>query len=142
MYNNFSSKKTKKVISALLASALVVTSAPITANAATAKVLGVGKTFTVKKTTKVSGLSKAEKKIVKVTVNKKKRTVTVKGIKAGKATFKIGKKAYTVKVGATSITKKSVTTSMTAGQKKTLSVNAVNGKGDTITFTSNKKGVV
>jgi len=142
MYNNFSSKKTKKVISALLASALVVTSAPITANAATAKVVGIGKTFTIKKTTKVSGLSKAEKKIVKVTVNKKKRTVTVKGLKAGKATFKIGKKAYTVMVGATSITKKTVTTNMTAGETKTLSVNAVNGKGDTIQFTSSKKGVV
>ena len=116
--------------------------APITANAATAKVVGIGKTFTIKKTTKVSGLSKAEKKIVKVTVNKKKRTVTVKGLKAGKATFKIGKKAYTVKVGATSITKKTVTTNMTAGETKTLSVNAVNGKGDTIQFTSSKKGVV
>ena len=116
--------------------------APITANAATAKVVGIGKTFTIKKTTKVSGLSKAEKKIVKVTVNKKKKTVTVTGLKAGKASFKIGKKAYTVKVGATKITKKTVTTSMTAGETKTLSVNAVNGKGDTIQFTSSKKSVV
>ena len=117
-------------------------SAPITANAATAKVLGVGKTFTVKKTTKVSGLSKAEKKIVKVTVNKKKRTVTVKGVKAGKASFKIGKKAYTVKVGATKIAKKTLKTTMTAGTSQTVSVTATAGKGDTIKFASSNKAVL
>lgn len=70
MYNNFSSKKTKKVISALLASALVVTSAPITADAATTKIVGVNKTITLVKGT-VTGLSKAEKKVVKVSKNSK-----------------------------------------------------------------------
>ena len=120
-----------------------MTSAPITADAATAsKVVGVGKTFTVKKATKVSGLSKAEKKIVKVTVNKKKRTVTVKGVKAGKATFKIGKKTYTVKVGATKITKKTLETTMTAGTSQTVSVTATGGKGDTIKFASSNKAVL
>ena len=142
MYNNFSSKKTKKVISALLASALVVTSAPITADAATTKVLGVKKTFTVKKTTKVSGLSKAEKKIVKVSVNKKKRKVTVKGVKPGKATFKIGSKTYNVKVGSTSVAVKAGKKTMTVGQYTNVKATGKNGAKDTIVFTSSNSKVV
>ena len=121
---------------------ILVTAGPITADAATAKVVGVNKTFKVTKTTKVSGLSKAEKKIVKVTVNKKKKTVTVKGLKAGKATFKIGKKTYNVKVGATKIAKKSFSTSVNVGQTKTIKAKATAGTGDKYTWKSSDKKVL
>ena len=140
MYNNFSSKKTKKVISALLASALVVTSGPITAAAATNKVVGVKKSFTVtaSATNKVTGLSKAEKKVVKVT--KKGKKFTIKGLKAGKATFKIGKKAYTVKVGATAVKAAKAKVTLTAGKSAAVKFTATAGNGDTVAFkTSNKK---
>ncbi|MBQ4530517.1 MAG: hypothetical protein IJA36_07905 [Lachnospiraceae bacterium] len=147
MYNNFSSKKTKKVISALLASALVVTAAPITADAATTKVLGVNKTFSVSKkaSAKVSGLSKAEKKIVNVTISKNKKKVTVKGKKAGSATFKVGSKSYTVRVTkVTSIKKKTFATTLTAKKNKNVSVtvNGTNVKYDKATWTSSNKNVV
>ena len=140
MYNNFSSKKTKKVISALLASALVVTSGPITADAATNKVVGVKKSFTVtaSATNRVTGLSKAEKKVVKVT--KKGKKFTIKGLKAGKATFKIGKKAYTVKVGATAVKAAKAKVTLTAGKSAAVKFTATAGNGDTVAFkTSNKK---
>ncbi|MBQ5559024.1 MAG: Ig-like domain-containing protein [Lachnospiraceae bacterium] len=139
MYNNFSSKKTKKVISALLASALVVTSAPITADAATSKVLGVKKTFTVAGT-KVTGLSKAEKKVVKVTIKNKK--VTVKGLKAGKVTFKIGKKAYTVKVGATKVALTPAATSLKVNEKTKVAIVASNGKNDKLTVKTSNNSIV
>ena len=116
--------------------------APITADAATTKVLGIKKTFTVKKTTKVSGLSKAEKKIVKVTVNKKKKTVTVKGVKPGKASFKIGSKSYTVKVGAVAIKKKSFATSLKVGTNKKVTVTSSYGAKDTLKWSSSKTSVV
>ena len=124
-----------------------MTSAPITADAATAKVVGVGKTVTYKAGATVKKVTVKNKKVVKATIAKKnKKNVTLKGLKAGKTTVtvKTSKKTVklTVKVGATSITKKTVATSMTAGQKKTLSVNAVNGKGDTIQFTSSNKSIV
>lgn len=139
MYNNFSSKKTKKVISALLASALVVTSAPITADAATSKVLGVKKTFTVAGT-KVTGLSKAEKKVVKVTIKNKK--VTVKGLKAGKVSFKIGKKAYNVKVGATKVTATAEATTLKVNDTTTVAIKATNGAKDKLTVKSSQSAVV
>lgn len=139
MYNNFSSKKTKKVISALLASALVVTSAPITADAATSKVLGVKKTFTVAGT-KVTGLSKAEKKVVKVTIKNKK--VTVKGLKAGKVSFKIGKKAYNVKVGATKVKASAAATSLKVNATTKLSIVASNGKNDKLTVKTSNDSIV
>lgn len=139
MYNNFSSKKTKKVISALLASALVVTSAPITADAATSKVLGVKKTFTVAGT-KVTGLSKTEKKVVKVTIKNKK--VTVKGLKAGKVSFKIGKKAYNVKVGATKVKASAAATSLKVNATTKLSITAVNGAKDKLKISTSDKSVV
>ena len=140
MYNNFSSKKTKKVISALLASALVVTSGPITAAAATNKVVGVKKSFTVTAfaANKVTGLSKAEKKVVKVT--KKGKKFTIKGLKAGKATFKIGKKSYIVKVGATAVKAAKAKVTLTAGKSAAVKFTATAGNGDTVAFkTSNKK---
>ena len=142
MYNNFLSKKSKKAISALLASALVITAAPISADAATNKVVGVGKstTVSVSASAKVTGLSAAEKKVVKIT--KKGKKFTIKGLKAGKATFKIGKKAFTVKVGATAVAKKTFATSLTAGTNKNVSVTAAFGKGDTLTWKSNKTTVV
>ena len=142
MYNNFLSKKSKKAISALLASVLVITAAPISADAATKKVVGVGKstTVSVSASAKVTGLSKAEKKVVKVT--KKGKKFTIKGKKAGKASFKIGKKSFNVKVGATSIKKKSFATSLTVGTNKTVKVTAANGKADTLTWKSNKTAVV
>ena len=141
MYNNFSSKKTKKVISALLASALVVTSGPITADAATNKVVGVKKSFTVtaSATNKVTGLSKAEKKVVKVT--KKGKKFTIKGLKAGKATFKIGKKAYTVKVGATAVKAAKAKVTLTAGKSAAVKFTATAGNGDTVAFTTSNKKV-
>ena len=141
MYNNFSSKKTKKVISALLASALVVTSGPITADAATAKVVGIKKTFTVSAsaTNKVTGLSKAEKKVVKVT--KKGKKFTIKGLKAGKATFKIGKKSYTVKVGATAVKTAKAKLTLTKGKAATVKFTATAGNGDTVAFASSNKNV-
>jgi hypothetical protein len=141
MYNNFSSKKTKKVISALLASALVVTSGPITADAATAKVVGIKKTFTVSAsaTNKVTGLSKAEKKVVKVT--KKGKKFTIKGLKAGKATFKIGKKSYTVKVGATTVKAAKTKLTLTKGKAATLKFTTKSGNGDTLTFKASNKNV-
>ena len=142
MYNNFLSKKSKKAISALLASALVITAAPISAEAATNKVVGVNKstTVSVSASAKVTGLSKAEKKIVKIT--KKGKKFTIKGLKAGKATFKIGKKAFTVKVGTTSIKKKTFATSLTAGTNKAVSVTAAYGKGDALTWKSSNTAVV
>ena len=141
MYNNFSSKKTKKVISALLASALVVTSGPITADAATNKVVGVKKSFTVtaSATNRVTGLSKAEKKVVKVT--KKGKKFTIKGLKAGKATFKIGKKAYTVKVGATAVKAAKAKVTLTAGKSAAVKFTATAGNGDTVAFTTSNKKV-
>ena len=141
MYNNFSSKKTKKVISALLASALVVTSGPITADAATAKVVGIKKSITVSAsaTNKVTGLSKAEKKVVKVT--KKGKKFTIKGLKAGKATFKIGKKSYTVKVGATTVKAAKTKLTLTKGKKATLKFTTKSGNGDTLTFKASNKNV-
>lgn len=142
MYNNFLSKKSKKAISALLASALVITAAPVSADAATSKVVGVGKstTVSVSASAKVTGLSSAEKKVVKVT--KKGKKFTIKGLKAGKASFKIGKKAFTVKVGTTSIKKKSFAASLTAGTNKPVSVTAAYGKGDTLTWKSSNTAVV
>ena len=123
-----------------------MTAAPITADAAAAKVVGVGKTTTYKVGATVKSVKTTNKKVVKATKSKKKGYISLKGLKAGKTTVtvKTTKKTVklTVKVGATSITKKTVATSMKAGEKKTLSVNAVNGKGDTIQFTSNKKSVV
>jgi hypothetical protein len=141
MYNNFSSKKTKKVISALLASALVVTSGPITADAATAKVVGIKKSITVSAsaTNKVTGLSKAEKKVVKVT--KKGKKFTIKGLKAGKATFKIGKKSYTVKVGATTVKAAKTKLTLTKGKAATLKFTTKSGNGDTLTFKASNKNV-
>ncbi|MBQ3784618.1 MAG: hypothetical protein II838_14475, partial [Lachnospiraceae bacterium] len=76
---------------------LVVTSAPITADAATIKTLGVGKSFTVSGK-KVTKLDSKEKKVVSVSIKSGK--VTVKGKKAGKVSFKIGNKTYNVNVGA------------------------------------------
>ena len=141
MYNNFSSKKTKKVISALLASALVVTSGPITADAATNKVVGVKKSFTVTASAanKVTGLSKAEKKVVKVT--KKGKKFTIKGLKAGKATFKIGKKSYIVKVGATAVKAAKAKVTLTAGKSAAVKFTATAGNGDTVAFTTSNKKV-
>jgi hypothetical protein len=141
MYNNFSSKKTKKVISALLASALVVTSAPITADAATTKIVGVNKTITLVKGT-VTGLSKAEKKVVKVSKNSKTKKVTVKGLKAGKVSFKIGKKAYTVKVGATKVKASAAATSLKVNATTKLSITAVNGAKDKLKISTSDKSVV
>ena len=142
MYNNFLSKKSKKAISALLASALVISAAPISADAATTKIIGVGKskTVSVSSSATVKNLSAAEKKIVKIT--KKGKKFTIKGLKPGKATFKIGKKAFTVKVGATAVAKKTFATSLTAGTNKNVSVTAAFGKGDTLTWKSNKTTVV
>lgn len=139
MYNNFSSKKTKKVISALLASALVVTSAPITADAATTKVLGVKKTFTVAGT-KVTGLSKTEKKVVKVTIKNKK--VTVKGLKAGKVSFKIGKETYNVNVGATKVTATAAATTLKVNDTTKVSITAKYGANDKLTIKTSKSSVV
>ena len=115
--------------------------APISAEAATTKVLGVNKTFT-KTGTKVSGLSKSEKKIVKVTVNKSKKKVTVKGLKPGKASFKIGSKSYTVKVGAVAIKKKSFATSLKVGTNKKVTVTSSYGAKDTLKWSSSKTSVV
>ena len=117
-----------------------MTSGPITADAATNKVVGVKKSFTVtaSATNKVTGLSKAEKKVVKVT--KKGKKFTIKGLKAGKATFKIGKKAYTVKVGATAVKAAKAKVTLTAGKSAAVKFTATAGNGDTVAFkTSNKK---
>ena len=117
-----------------------VTSGPITADAATNKVVGVKKSFTVTASAanKVTGLSKAEKKVVKVT--KKGKKFTIKGLKAGKATFKIGKKSYIVKVGATAVKASKASISLTKGKAATVTFKTTAGNGDTLTFTaSNKK---
>ena len=116
-----------------------MTSAPITADAATSKVLGVKKTFTVAGT-KVTGLSKAEKKVVKVTIKNKK--VTVKGLKAGKVTFKIGKKAYTVKVGATKVALTPAATSLKVNEKTKVAIVASNGKNDKLTVKTSNNSIV
>ena len=118
---------------------MVVTSAPITADAATSKVLGVKKTFTVAGT-KVTGLSKTEKKVVKVTIKNKK--VTVKGLKAGKVSFKIGKKAYNVKVGATKVKASAAATSLKVNATTKLSITAVNGAKDKLKISTSDKSVV
>ena len=117
-----------------------MTSGPITADAATNKVVGVKKSFTVTASAanKVTGLSKAEKKVVKVT--KKGKKFTIKGLKAGKATFKIGKKSYIVKVGATAVKASKASISLTKGKAATVTFKTTAGNGDTLTFTaSNKK---
>ena len=120
---------------------ILVTSGPITADAATAKVVGIKKTFTVSAsaTNKVTGLSKAEKKIVKVT--KKGKKFTIKGLKAGKATFKIGKKSYTVKVGATTVKAAKTKLTLTKGKAATLKFTTKSGNGDTLTFKASNKNV-
>ena len=117
-----------------------MTSGPITADAATNKVVGVKKSFTVTASAanKVTGLSKAEKKVVKVT--KKGKKFTIKGLKAGKATFKIGKKSYIVKVGATAVKAAKAKVTLTAGKSAAVKFTATAGNGDTVAFkTSNKK---
>ena len=118
---------------------LVVTSAPITADAATTKVLGVKKTFTVAGT-KVTGLSKTEKKVVKVTIKNKK--VTVKGLKAGKVSFKIGKETYNVNVGATKVTATAAATTLKVNDKTTVAIKATNGAKDKLTIKTSKSSVV
>ena len=119
----------------------LVTAGPITADAATAKVVGIKKSITVSAsaTNKVTGLSKAEKKIVKVT--KKGKKFTIKGLKAGKATFKIGKKSYTVKVGATTVKAAKTKLTLTKGKKATLKFTTKSGNGDTLTFKASNKNV-
>jgi hypothetical protein len=118
-----------------------VTSGPITADAATAKVVGIKKSITVSAsaTNKVTGLSKAEKNIVKVT--KKGKKFTIKGLKAGKATFKIGKKSYTVKVGATTVKAAKTKLTLTKGKSATLKFTTKSGNGDTLTFKASNKNV-
>ena len=130
-------KGTRKI----LTNSVVVTSGPITADAATAKVVGIKKSITVSAsaTNKVTGLSKAEKNIVKVT--KKGKKFTIKGLKAGKATFKIGKKSYTVKVGATTVKAAKTKLTLTKGKKATLKFTAKSGNGDTLTFKASNKNV-
>ena len=130
-------KGTRKI----LTNSVVVTSGPITADAATAKVVGIKKTFTVSAsaTNKVTGLSKAEKKVVKVT--KKGKKFTIKGLKAGKATFKIGKKSYTVKVGATAVKTAKAKLTLTKGKAATVKFTATAGNGDTVAFASSNKNV-
>lgn len=146
MYNNFLSKKSKKAISALLASALVITAAPINAEAATTKTLGVGKSFTVTAASaksKITGLSAAEKKIVSVTrKNSKSKVYTIKAKTAGKVTFKIGAKTVKVNAGATKIFRNgSSKVTVTAGKYTNLDVRTAYGKGDTLTFTSSNSKV-
>jgi hypothetical protein len=118
-----------------------VTSGPITADAATNKVVGVKKSFTVTASAanKVTGLSKAEKKVVKVT--KKGKKFTIKGLKAGKATFKIGKKSYIVKVGATAVKAAKAKVTLTAGKSAAVKFTATAGNGDTVAFTTSNKKV-
>ena len=130
-------KGTRKI----LTNSVVVTSGPITADAATAKVVGIKKSITVSAsaTNKVTGLSKAEKKIVKVT--KKGKKFTIKGLKAGKATFKIGKKSYTVKVGATTVKAAKTKLTLTKGKAATLKFTTKSGNGDTLTFKASNKNV-
>ena len=130
-------KGTRKI----LTNSVVVTSGPITADAATAKVVGIKKSITVSAsaTNKVTGLSKAEKNIVKVT--KKGKKFTIKGLKAGKATFKIGKKSYTVKVGATTVKAAKTKLTLTKGKEATLKFTAKSGNGDTLTFKASNKNV-
>ncbi len=118
-----------------------MTSGPITADAATNKVVGVKKSFTVTASAanKVTGLSKAEKKVVKVT--KKGKKFTIKGLKAGKATFKIGKKSYIVKVGATAVKAAKAKVTLTAGKSAAVKFTATAGNGDTVAFTTSNKKV-
>jgi len=120
---------------------ILVTAGPITADAATAKVVGIKKSITVSAsaTNKVTGLSKAEKKIVKVT--KKGKKFTIKGLKAGKATFKIGKKSYIVKVGATTVKAAKTKLTLTKGKAATLKFTTKSGNGDTLTFKASNKNV-
>ena len=99
---------------------LLSTSAPISADAATTKVVGVGKTITYNAKATVKKVTVKNKKIV--TAKKSGKKVTIKGKKAGKTTVtvKTTKKTIklTVKVGATKIAKKTVTTSMKVGETK------------------------
>ena len=121
-----------------------MTSAPITANAATVKKVGVGKTITYNAKATVKSVKSSKKGIVKAT--KKGKKVTIKGVKAGTTTVtvKTAKKTVklNVKVGATKIAKKTLKTTMTAGTSQTVSVTATAGKGDTIKFASSNKAVL
>ena len=122
----------------------VSNSAPITANAATVKKVGVGKTITYNAKATVKSVKSSKKGIVKAT--KKGKKVTIKGVKAGTTTVtvKTAKKTVklNVKVGATKIAKKTLKTTMTAGTSQTVSVTATGGKGDTIKFASSNKAVL
>ena len=122
----------------------VSNSAPITANAATVKKVGVGKSFTYNAKATVKSVKVSKKGIVKAT--KKGKKVTVKGVKAGATTVtvKTAKKTIklNVKVGATKIAKKTLKSTMTAGTSQTVSVTATGGKGDTIKFASSNKAVL
>ena len=149
MYNNFS-KKSKKVIAALLVSALAVSAAPSTSADAAKAVkktykIGVGKKATKKVAKKIKSVKTSNKKIVTVKKKGAKKFV-LKAKKAGtaKVTVKFGKKTLkaTVKVGAKKITKKTFAKTIVVGKTKTVKVTAKNGKKDTIKWSSNKKKVL
>ena len=148
MYNNLLSKKSKKAISALLASALVISAAPTSvAEAAVTKTftLGVGKTATKTVSATIKSVKTSKKAVVTVKkVAAKKYKLTAK--KAGKATVtvKYGKKTLkaTVKVGATKVTKKAFNATMKVNETQKLKINATNGKKDTIQWTTSDANVV
>ena len=116
-----------------------MTSAPITADAATIKTLGVGKSFTVSGK-KVTKLDSKEKKVVSVSIKKGK--VTVKGKKAGKVSFKIGKETYKVNVGATKVTATAAATTLKVNDTTKVSITAKYGANDKLTIKTSKSSVV
>ena len=148
MYNNLLSKKSKKAISALLASALVISAAPTSvAEAAVTKTftLGVGKTATKTVSATIKSVKTSKKAVVTVKkVAAKKYKLTAK--KAGKATVtvKYGKKTLkaTVKVGATKVTKKAFNATMKVNETQSLKIGTTNGKKDTIQWSTSDPNVV
>ena len=148
MYNNLLSKKSKKAISALLASALVISAAPTSvAEAAVTKTftLGVGKTATKTVSATIKSVKTSKKAVVTVKkVAAKKYKLTAK--KAGKATVtvKYGKKTLkaTVKVGATKVTKKAFNATMKVNETQSLKIGTTNGKKDTIQWSTSDANVV
>lgn len=132
----------------LLAVVLTVTALPISVQAANKKTsyqIGVGRTVNVTMSKRITSVKVKNPKIAKA-VKKGKKKLGILGVKAGTTTVivKYGKvkKKLTIKVGATSIKKKTFSTALTPSQQATVSVTATNGVGDTLKWVSEDDAIV
>lgn len=139
--------KQTKVMALVMAFGLALNSLPVSnvVEAKTAYTIGVGKSKTDSVNGKITKVTSGNVKVAKIEkVNQK--SFKVSGKKAGKTTVTVqyGKKKKTiaVKVGATSIKKKTFSTQLEEGVKKVVSVTAANGAGDTLLWETSDDAIV